>query len=68
MAMGGVYINPLKKLQSFCIIGSSFRETDIENRPMDMGGGEGEGEMHGESNMEIFNTICKIDNQWEFSV
>ena len=28
-------------------------ETDIESRPMDTGGGEkGEGEMHGESNME----------------
>ena len=64
-----LYLSTLKKLQSFCITGSSFRETDIENRPMDMGGGEeGEGEMYGESNMEIFNTICKIDNQWEFAV
>ena len=28
-----------------------------------MGGGEvGEGEMYGESNMEIYNTICKIAN------
>ena len=36
---------------------------------MDMGGGEeGEGEMYGESNMDIFNTICKIDNQREFAV
>ena len=34
---------------------------------MDMGGGEeGDGEMYGESNMEIYNTICKIDSQWEF--
>ena len=34
---------------------------------MDMGGGEeGEGEMYGESNMEIYNTICKIDSQWKF--
>jgi len=34
-----------------------------------MAGGEGgEGELYGESNMEIFNTICKIDNQWEFAV
>ena len=24
------------------------------------GGEEEEGEMHGESNMEIYNTICKI--------
>ena len=36
---------------------------------MDMGGAEdGEGEMCIESNMEIYNTICKIDSQWEFLV
>ena len=29
-----------------------------------MGGGvEGEGKMYGESNMDIYNTICKIDSQ-----
>ena len=44
-------------------------ETDIENRPMDMRGGEeGEGAMSGESNMEIYNTICKTHRQWEFVV
>ena len=44
-------------------------EPDVENRPMDMGGGEeGEDEMYGESNMETYNTICKIDSQWEFAV
>ena len=26
---------------------------------------EGEGEMYGESNMETYITICKIDSQWE---
>ena len=37
-------------------------ETDIENRPMDkVGGEEGEGEMYGESNIEIYNTMCKTD-------
>ena len=36
---------------------------------MDMGGQEeGEGEMYGEGNIEIYNTICKIDSQWEFAV
>ena len=41
----------------------------MENRPMDkVGGEEGEGEMYGESNIEIYNTICKIDNQWELAV
>ena len=29
---------------------------------------EGEGKMYGESNMETYNTICKVDSQWEFAV
>ena len=28
----------------------------------------GEGEMYGESNMETYITMCKIDSQWEFAV
>ena len=32
------------------------------------GGKEGEGQRYGESNMEIYNTIYKIDSQWEFAV
>ena len=44
-------------------------ERDIENRPKDMGGEEeGVRELYGESNMEIYNTICEIDSQWEFAV
>ena len=31
-------------------------------------GEEGEGGMYGESNMETYITICKIDSQWEFAV
>ena len=31
-------------------------------------GEEAEGEMYGESNIEIYNTICKTDSQWEFDV
>ena len=27
-----------------------------------VGGEEGEGEIYGESNIEIYNTICKIDS------
>ena len=26
------------------------------------------GDMYGHSNMETYNTICKIDSQWEFAV
>ena len=33
-----------------------------------VGGEEREGKMYGKSNMEIYNTICKIDSQWEFAV
>ena len=29
---------------------------------------EGEGGVHGESHMETYITICKIDSQWEFAV
>ena len=28
----------------------------------------GEGERYGESNMETYTIICKIDSQWEFAV
>ena len=28
----------------------------------------GEGEMHGESNMATYVTICKMDSQWEFAI
>ena len=44
-------------------------EIDIENRLLDTAGVEGgDGEMYGESNMETYITICKIDSQGEFSV
>ena len=29
---------------------------------------EGEGGIYGESNMETYITICKIDGQWRFAV
>ena len=36
------------------------KKKEIEQKLMDMRGGkEGEGEMHGESNMETYNTVCK---------
>ena len=33
-----------------------------------VGGEERESEMCGESNMEIYNIVCKIDRQWEFAI
>ena len=40
------------------------------HREQTYGHGEkgGEGEMYGESNMETYITICRIDSQWEFAV
>ena len=35
---------------------------------MDTVGGEGEGEMYGERNIETYNTMCIIDSQGEFAV
>ena len=31
-------------------------------------GEEGEGEADGESNMETYNIVCRIDSQWELTV
>ena len=42
---------------------------NMENRPIDkVGREEGEGEMYGERNIEIYNTMCKTDSQWAFVV
>ena len=41
------------------------------HREQTYGHGEGEegvDEMYGKSNMEIYNTVCKIDSQWEFAI
>ena len=39
-------------------------DTDIKTRLVDSGvGEEGKGGMYGESNMETYITICKVDNQ-----
>ena len=58
-----------RKMVLMKFIFRAAREKQTENRPMVMGGGEeGEGEMYGDSNMESYITICKIDRQWEFAV
>ena len=45
-------------------------EKQIENRLMDMGRGEERVRVskYGESRMETYITMCKIDGQWEFAV
>ena len=40
-----------------------FSGQQWRNRPADMGGGwDGEGERYGQSNTEIYRTVCKIAN------
>jgi len=53
------------------MISFSGRQWRNRNRDQTYGQGgreEGEGEMYGKSNIEIYNTMCKIDSQWEFAV
>ena len=49
-----------------------FAEQQWKNRHREetYGHGErgGEGETYGESNVETYITLCKIDSQWEFAV
>ena len=48
-------------------VGQQWRN---RHREQTYGHGErgAEVEMYGESNMETYITICKIDSQWEFSI
>ena len=48
--------------------GQQWRNSHREQTYEHGGGREGEGEIYGESDIEIYNTICKIDNQWELAV
>ena len=45
--------------------GETERENDLETWGK---GKRGQGEMDGKSNMETYNSICKIGNQWEFAL
>ena len=46
----------------------SSEDTDIENKTYGHGKRGEEGEIYGDSNMETYITICKIDSQQEFAV
>ena len=69
ISYSNVYVWNLEKWYQRIYLQGRNGETDIEHRPMDMGAAEeGEDEIYGESNMEIYNTIYKTDSQWEFAV
>ena len=48
--------------------GQQRRDRNREQTYGHGGGEEGESDMHEERNMEIYNTICKIDSQRELVV
>ena len=56
-----------KMLPKNLFAGQQWRNRHIEQT---YGHGErgGDGEMYGESNMEIYNAIYKTDSRWEFAV
>ena len=58
---------PRKMVPKNLFAGQQWRN---RQREQTHGHGEkaGEDEMYGESNMETYITICKIDSQWEFAV
>ena len=59
----------LKRSYWWIYFQGSNEEKTVENRPINTGGGEKEeGEMCGESDMELYNVTCKIDSQWEFAL
>ena len=63
MSYNDTYIWNLERWYWWIYLQGSNGEIDIENRLMDMGGGEeAEVEMYGESNMETSKAICEIDS------
>ena len=59
-----VHIYGMKRWHWWIYFQGNNGKTDIEDRPMDtVGGEEGDGELFGESNIEIYNILCKIDSQ-----
>ena len=54
-----------KTVQMNLFTGQQWRHREQSYGPGERGW---EGEVYGESNMETYCTICKIDCQWEFAV
>ena len=60
-----IYMEARKMVLINLFSGQQWRN---RHREQTYGPGERGDEMYGESNMETYNTICKIDMQWEFAV
>ena len=65
------YIWNLERWYRWTYLQGCSGDADTENRHMDTegrGAEEREGRMNGDSHMETYTTILKIDSQWEFAV
>ena len=62
-----MYVESRKMVLKNLFAGQHWRN---RHREQNYGHGEqgGEGEKYGESNVETYITVCKIDTQWEFAV
>ena len=59
-----MFIRNLERWYWWTYLQGSIRDTDTENRLIDLGRRRGRREKHG----NICTTICKTDSQWEFIV
>ena len=62
-----IYTESRKMVLKNLFAGQQWRNRHREQTCGHRGRG-GEGEMYGESNMETYSTMCKIDSQWELAV
>ena len=63
-----IYIGNLERWYWWIYLQGSNGETEITDLGTRVKGKRGEGEMDGKRNMETYNSICKIDSQWEFAL
>ena len=58
----GIWKDDTNEISHKAAVETSMQRTDLWTLK------EGVGEMYGESNMETYIIICKLDSQWEFAV
>ena len=63
-----IYMESGKMVLIKLFAGQQWRHRHREQTQGHRLGGEGEAGMYGESNMEAYVIICKIDSQWEFAL
>ena len=63
-----MYMESRKMVLMNLFSGQQWRKRHREQIYGHRGGEKREGERYGESNMETYITICKVESQWEFAV